>query len=146
MVCTTSFKYLQYPKAFGLIGGTFLIFFAYLTFRDAIKVSLTTSDSPRYSSAVATGAFLSLFNPYFIAWWIGVGTPLIMEAFKTMYLVGIGIMYVSHVWLDYVWLTLIATLGSLSRVKVRIYRIILIALAVIITYFGIAMIISTIAH
>ncbi|ADN49643.1 LysE family transporter [Vulcanisaeta distributa] len=128
--------------AFGIVGGAFLLFFAYLTLRDALRGSFNVSDAPRYSSAVVTGAALSLFNPYFIAWWIGVGTPLIMEAFQSMYLIGIGILYVSHVWLDYAWLTLIASLGSVSRLKISAYRVLLMALAIAIAYFGISMIIS----
>ena len=128
--------------AFGIIGGAFLLFFAYLTLRDALRGGLNVGDAPKYGSAIATGAALSLFNPYFIAWWIGVGTPLIMEAFQSMYLVGIGVLYASHVWLDYAWLTLIASLGSMSRVRVSVYRALLIALAIAIAYFGISMIIS----
>jgi threonine/homoserine/homoserine lactone efflux protein len=128
---------------FGLIGGAFLLFFAYLTLRDAIKGALTNNE-PRYNSALITGAALSLFNPYFIAWWIGVGTPLVIEAFQAMYLLGIAILYTSHVWLDYTWLTLIASLGSLSKVKATTYKALLIALAIAITYFGITMITNTI--
>jgi len=129
--------------AFGLISGAFLLFFAYLTFRDALK-GPDTKGPPRYGSAIITGAALSLFNPYFIAWWISIGTPLIMEAFQAMYLAGIAILYTSHVWLDYAWLTLIASLGSLSKVKAPAYKALLIALAVAITYFGITMIANTI--
>jgi threonine/homoserine/homoserine lactone efflux protein len=128
---------------FGLIGGAFLLFFAYLTLRDAVK-NPGIKDPPRYGSAIITGAALSLFNPYFIAWWIGIGTPLIMEAFQSMYLIGIAILYTSHVWLDYAWLTLIASLGSLSKVKATTYKALLIALAMAITYFGITMITNTI--
>ena len=128
---------------FGLVGGAFLLFFAYLTLRDALK-NPGIKDPPRYGSAIVTGAALSLFNPYFIAWWIGVGTPLVIEAFQAMYLVGIAILYASHVWLDYTWLTLIASLGSLSKVKATTYKALLIALALAIAYFGITMITNTI--
>ncbi|MGC8607153.1 MAG: LysE family transporter [Vulcanisaeta sp.] len=127
---------------FGIIGGAFLLFFAYLTLKDALRSNFSISDVPKYSSAIITGAALSLFNPYFIAWWIGVGTPLIMEAFQSMYLIGIAILYVSHVWLDYAWLTLMASLGSVSRLKVSVYRALLIILAIAIANFGISMIIS----
>jgi threonine/homoserine/homoserine lactone efflux protein len=128
---------------FGLVGGAFLLFFAYLTLRDALK-NPGMKDPPRYGSAIVTGAALSLFNPYFIAWWIGIGTPLIMEAFQAMYLAGIAILYTSHVWLDYAWLTLIASLGSLSKVKAPAYKALLTALAIAIAYFGITMITNTI--
>jgi threonine/homoserine/homoserine lactone efflux protein len=130
--------------AFGIVGGAFLLFFAYLTFRDALRGNFNVNDALRYGSAIVTGATLSLFNPYFIAWWIGVGTPLIMEAFQSMFLIGIAILYVSHVWLDYAWLTLIASLGSMSRLRVSLYRALLIALAVAITYFGITMLVSSV--
>jgi len=127
---------------FGIIGGAFLLFFAYLTLKDALRGNFNISDVPKYGSAIIAGAALSLFNPYFIAWWIGVGTPLIMEAFQSMFLIGIVILYVSHVWLDYAWLTLMASLGSVSRLKVSVYRVLLIVLALAIVYFGISMIIS----
>ena len=126
---------------FGIIGGAFLLFFAYLTLRDALRSDFNIDDAPRYNSAIITGAALSLFNPYFIAWWIGVGTPLIMEAFQSMYLIGIAILYISHVWLDYAWLTLMASLGSISRLKVSVYKVLLIVLAIAIVYFGASMLI-----
>ena len=124
---------------FGIVGGVFLIFFSYLTLRDALRSVLDSNGNYLYGSAVVTGAFLTLFNPYFIAWWIGVGSPLVMYAFQSMYLEGLAIMYTSHVWLDYAWLTLVASLGLLSRTKLSLYRIILAILAIAIAYFGVSM-------
>ena len=127
---------------FGIVGGAFLIFFSYLTLRDALRGVLGANGGYLYGSAVAAGAFLTLFNPYFIAWWIGVGSPLVMYAFQSMYLEGVAIMYASHVWLDYAWLTLVASLGSLSRIRLSLYRVILAALAIAIAYFGVSMLVS----
>ncbi|WP_069807440.1 LysE family transporter [Vulcanisaeta thermophila] len=126
----------------GLVGGSFLLFFAYLTLRDAVRAGFMGNPSIRYASAMTTGAALSLFNPYFIAWWIGVGTPLIMQAFLTAGLVGILILYASHVWLDYAWLTFVASLGSMSRVRMSVYRGLMIVLGVAIMYFGVSMILN----
>jgi threonine/homoserine/homoserine lactone efflux protein len=83
---------------------------------------------------------LSAFNPYFIIWWIGVGTPLIMEALDIGGFPMLAAFYVSHVWLDFFWLTLVASIASLGRLNAKYYRIILAALSVLVFLFGVNLI------
>jgi len=118
------------------IGGAFLLFFSYLTAKDAIKVnSLSASGSS--ASPFLIGISLSALNPFFIAWWAGVGSPLIMEAVGYWGLAGIGLLYAAHVWLDFVWLTSLARITSLSGFSLRFYKILLFALAILVAVFGV---------
>ncbi|MEO0105433.1 MAG: LysE family transporter, partial [candidate division WOR-3 bacterium] len=77
------------------------------------------------------------FNPYFLIWWLGIGTPLIYEAIKKSGFIGLSVLYIFHVSLDYFWLIFIATLSSFAKKK--IYRYLLFILGIIIIYFGIKM-------
>lgn len=130
--------------ALGIVGGAFLLYFSYLTALSALGRG-TLIDGPAASSPsqpLFTGMALTLFNPYFIAWWVGVGTPLIVQA--TEYgLLGIALFYMAHVWLDYAWLTLMSSIGSMSRVKIIVYRVILAALAAMLVYYGVYMVLSS---
>jgi threonine/homoserine/homoserine lactone efflux protein len=135
----------------GFIGAFFLLLFGYLTIKDAVrtKIDLTGSvsakaDTGKYAlSPFVTGVALSALNPYFIAWWVGIGTPLISEAMERAGLLGVGMIYVAHVWLDYVWLTFIASIASLGRGRAVLIRIIPMILGLLVIYFGIMMFRST---
>jgi len=130
----------------GLVGGLFLLFFGWLTVRDALHVKSTDFQAikPKYNSAFFVGVVLTLFNPYFLAWWIGIGSTLMMEALTSISLFAVVVFYLAHVWLDYFWLILMSTIGSTSRINLKLYRFILAALSLMIFYFGIKMITSTV--
>ena len=51
------------------------------------------------------GVGLTGLNPFFIVWWLTVGLGLVVQAVEFGALLGVFIMYVSHVWMDYAWLT-----------------------------------------
>ncbi|HEX7320836.1 MAG TPA: LysE family transporter [bacterium] len=135
----------------GFVGAFFLLLFGFLTIRDTIrtKIDLTGSgtagaDTGKYAlSPFVTGVALSAFNPYFIAWWVGIGTPLISEAMERAGLLGVGVIYVAHVWLDYAWLTFIASIASLGKGRAVLIRIIPLILGLLVIYFGIMMFRST---
>ncbi|MEM2534666.1 MAG: LysE family transporter [Candidatus Nezhaarchaeales archaeon] len=125
-----------------LAGGGFLLFFGFLTLKDALRpYSLSTSKvkaSRYYENPLVIGIMLSALNPFFIIWWFGVGSPLIYEALSLWSFQGIALMYVSHVWLDFAWLPIIAYLASLGRLNMKFLRFLLIALALAVLYFGVS--------
>ncbi len=131
----------------GFVGAIFLLVFGFSTIRDAIRVKIdlpgpgTTKEGAgkRSLSPFVTGAALSALNPYFIAWWIGIGTPLISEAMGRAGLPGVVIIYVAHVWMDYAWLTFIAGIASLGRGKAVLIKVISMILGLLVIYFGIMM-------
>ncbi len=116
-------------------GGVMLIFFAYLTAKSAFKADLSGED--RQSSPLLTGVALTGLNPFFIAWWVSVGGALITEALQNWGKAGIAVLYTSHVWLDFAWLILLAHVTSLSSFTMRLYRILLLVLAVLVALFGV---------
>ena len=90
-------------------------------------------------------AFTGL-NPYFLIWWLTVGAQLILIALEFAGLFGVVFMYISHVWMDYVWLVAIAWFAQkgVSLLTVGLYRIIMILFGVILLYFGVNFIYSVI--
>ncbi len=133
------------PKAkffLGIVGGIFLLFFGFNTIRESFQTVRSTKVAA-VQAPIIVGIALTGLNPYFIVWWIGIGTPLISEAMVKAGFFGIGLLYICHVWLDYGWLTFIAALSSLGRVQTKIHRWLLLALGAMVIWFGISMIMKT---
>jgi len=142
-------SFLKNPRAhffLGIIGGVFLLFFGFSTIRDALQISKPKEPVfHKTPSPLLTGIALTSFNPYFIAWWIGIGGPLIYEAVDRAGYIGIGLLYIFHVWLDYAWLTAIAAISSLGRLQTKIFKWVLITLGGLVIWFGISMLLIVLA-
>jgi threonine/homoserine/homoserine lactone efflux protein len=122
----------------------FIFYFAYISIRDGVRGSKPDVDEENViRSPLTAGMILTGLNPYFLLWWVTVGLPIITITLSYG-IIGILIIYLAHVWLDYVWLTFIAGLGEygsqlLSGWK---YRALLIAIGVILIIFGVSLIIT----
>ena len=125
----------EFSTILSFVGGAFLLFFAYLTARDAIKAG-SLSFSTSSTSPILVGISLSALNPFFIAWWVGVGSPLIIEAVAYWGIAGSGLPYIAHVWLDFAWLTSLSKITSFSGFSLKLYKIILLTLAALVAVFG----------
>jgi len=81
---------------------------------------------------------LTGLNPYFILWWLTIGSVLIVQALAFAAIIGVLIMYISHVWMDYAYLTAIAHLGKRGKnlIGSRYYKLVLIAFGLILIYYG----------
>lgn len=129
---------LTQPAAVSLLsiaGGAMLIFFAFMTAKSAFSKAEERSESS--ASPFSTGVALSALNPFFIAWWAGIGAVLISEALSLWGYAGIAVLYLSHVWLDFAWLILLAHITSLAIFSTRTYRVLLISLAALVFLFGV---------
>jgi len=143
---TTIFKNPKANFIIGILGSIFLFLFGILTIKDAFQTNpKEQSIKQKTTSPILIGIVLTGLNPYFIIWWLGIGTPLISEAVAKAGFIGVGLLYIFHVWLDYGWLTLIAALSSLGRAQTKVYRTILFVLGLIIIWFGVNMLIKTIS-
>ena len=139
----TIFKNSSASFLLGLLGSGFLFFFGFSTIREALqKKQQDKKRVYRMPSPFLTGVALSALNPYFIAWWVGIGTPLISEAVSKAGYIGIGLFYIFHVWLDYAWLSLIAGISSLGRAQNKLVRWLFVALGALVIYFGINMLVK----
>ncbi len=94
----------------GFVGSFILALFGYM------QLKSNSSDDSFETKFMGGSAFwigfsLSAFNPYFIVWWATVGLKLVIDALSMASLIGILIMYIAHVWIDYAWLSFICYLA-----------------------------------
>ncbi len=126
----------------GAVGGIALIGFGSLQVYETIK-SKTGSDGTSKTkrppaSSLVLGLALTGLNPYFILWWLTIGSVLIVQALAFAAIVGVLLMYVSHVWMDYAFLTAVAHMAKKGRTIFgsRYYKLILIGFGLILIYYG----------
>ncbi len=126
----------------GFVGGVGLIGFGLFQVYETIKGNPDRGQLPKAKSVPASSLVLGLaltgLNPYFILWWLTVGSVIIVRALAFAAIVGVLIMYASHVWMDYAFLTAIAHLGKKGQAIVgsRYYKFALITFGLILVYYG----------
>jgi threonine/homoserine/homoserine lactone efflux protein len=139
----------------GLAGGTSIIIFAIIqiinTARKERSKSIFNNSNHRVSfiadKPVLLGIIFSALNPFFIAWWLTVGLTLISDSISLFGVVtGSILLFSFHIWMDYVWLILTSYLISkgVSIIKTRYYYFLLVGLNIILTFYGMYMIVSSI--
>jgi len=123
-----------------LIGGIFLIYFAFTQLISLRKSVINVSEGRR--NAFLAGIMLTAFNPYFIVWWLTVGAKLVMDSMQ-LSPSGVLLMYILHVWMDFAWLTFIAYMFYKgSRVNELALKMMLGILSFILIFFGLEFIYS----
>jgi threonine/homoserine/homoserine lactone efflux protein len=134
----------------GLVGGIGLICFGALQIYDTLKNRPEFGDAPKAGnipgSSLLLGLALTALNPYFILWWLTIGSVLIVQALAFAAITGVLIMYAAHVWMDYAYLTTIAHLGKQGRgiIGSRYYKLVLVAFGVILIYYGSTFLLNTV--
>lgn len=131
----TLFKDYTFIRISSFVGGIFMIYFGYLTLRDVFsKREINPSRFEGYP--ILVGITLTALNPFFILWWVGIGSPLILESVMTWGLISLVPFYIAHVWLDFVWLTALAHATSLSGKVEKVYRAVVFSLGTLLVLFG----------
>ncbi len=130
----------------GLIGGVGLICFGGMQLYETLKKKTSKawiSNLP--GSSILLGLVLTGLNPYFILWWFTIGSMLILQALTYAALLGVFIMYLSHVWMDYAFLTALAHFGKKGKAFLgsRYYRLILFAFGIILVYYGVTFLLAS---
>lgn len=134
----------------GLVGGLGLIGFGilqiYQTVKSKTNLSSNTKTGRLPASSLVLGFALTGLNPYFILWWLTIGSVLIVQALAFAAIIGVLIMYVSHVWMDYAFLTALAYFAKKGKsiVGSKYYKVVLIAFGLILVYFGLSFTIGAI--
>jgi len=132
----------------GIVGGVFLIIFGIFQIRSSIQLKTidTKKSKSSFSHLFLIGLAFTGLNPLFIIWWLTVGAELILISLAFAGLLGVVIMFICHVWMDYAWLTSIAYFAKKGTqiIGSKGYRILISIFAVILIYFGITFIISAI--
>ena len=136
----------EFRTIISILGAITLFVFAFLQIKTILnknkKISTKLKQGP-----IITGILLSGLNPFFIIWWLTIGLKLISDAMAIWAFVGILIVFVLHIWMDFVWLGATAFLISKSKkiISNTNYKIIVLALSAILIYFGITFLIDVIS-
>jgi threonine/homoserine/homoserine lactone efflux protein len=123
----------------GVFGGIILLVFGIYQILSAFR---TTEVKPKETASSSRlfiiGMLFTGLNPYFIIWWLTVGSNLILLALEFAALAGVVFMFVCHVWIDYVWLTGVAYFSKrgMNALGSNWYRMLLGIFGVILIYFG----------
>ncbi|MEM1645016.1 MAG: LysE family transporter [Ignisphaera sp.] len=132
-----------------VFGATLVLFFALSSIREgllglkhgkAFHVSTSTSS---LKNPIVVGILFTGLNIWFLVWWLSIGIDLISLATKAGF-IGIPVLFLSHIWLDYLWLCLVAEAGRRGRqiMDTKSYSILILALGIILAVFGINMVIK----
>jgi threonine/homoserine/homoserine lactone efflux protein len=124
----------------GIARDVFLLIFGALQIRYFLR---SKSDTPEYGwitsrNPLLLGLAFTGMNPYFIVWWLAVGSTLVVNALTLASLMGLLLMYVSHVWMDYAWLTAVAHFAHVGTkiAGARWYRVAMILFGATMILFG----------
>ncbi len=133
----------------GILGGIVLILFGvfqvYKTF--IVSSEEQKQKAPSYRHLFFIGIVFTGLNPYFIIWWLTVGAQLIIISLEFAALIGVVFMYICHVWMDYVWLTSVAHFAKKGTniLGLKWYKPLMTVFGIILIYFGVSFIISSIS-
>jgi threonine/homoserine/homoserine lactone efflux protein len=134
----------------GIIGGTFLLAFGVLQIHQFLisKSDVFVEKSISLRNPLLLGLFFTGLNPYFIIWWLTVGLKLISDSIVFASWAGVLLMYVAHVWMDYVWLTATAYLAKRGTGLVGSsgYRIFMAVFGGILVCFGLYFLLSALRY
>ena len=128
----------EFKILISIFGAITLFVFAAIQIKTALQEKKNNTTKPKQGPLV-TGVLLSALNPFFILWWLTIGFKLILDAMLIWAFTGILILFVMHIWMDFVWLGGIAHLASKSSriMSNRNYKILMIILSLMLVYFGI---------
>ncbi|MCS7110690.1 MAG: LysE family translocator [Ignisphaera sp.] len=122
-------------------GSGVVLFFASLLIRDSIRGS-SNSFKNRSINGVAnafiTGFLFTSLNVFFLLWWLSVGFSLILTALELGF-TGLLTMFLAHIWMDFLWLSLVAEAGKRGRILLggKGYRVMLAVFGILLLFFGI---------
>ena len=121
-----------------ILGAAGLFVFAILQIRSITKEKFGIETKSGQGPFVA-GILLSALNPFFIIWWLTIGLVLISESIQNFGIIGIIILFLFHIWMDYAWLFTIAAFSSKAKnyLSKRNFKIIIVGLSIVLIYFGI---------
>ena len=135
---TTAFKTFA-----GVAGGIVLLVLGTLQLKSAKTASLGDKSfnevAVKRGRSFWIGFSLTALNPFFIAWWLTIGTKLIYDSTEVAASAGPLLLFILHVWLDYAWLSSLAHASNSGRRLFgdRYYRAILFVLGIVLLFFGV---------
>ena len=128
----------EFRPTITILGAITLFVFAGIQIKSILKQDKIIHENQR-SNPIIIGIMFSALNPFFIIWWITIGFKLISDAMIMWSFFGMLILFVLHIWMDFVWLGATAFLASKSSKLIRNkgYKILITGLSFALIYFGI---------
>jgi threonine/homoserine/homoserine lactone efflux protein len=150
-------------KVIGLIGGVSITLFSLIQLSSILnrrKVIAPTrtngSGSKKYilkinskrNGPLILGIVFTAANPFFLIWWSTIGLKLISDSiFLFGTILGIVFVFFFHIWMDYAWLSITSFIISKGTLilQTRFYNVLLLILSVLLTLYGLYIIVLNIA-
>jgi threonine/homoserine/homoserine lactone efflux protein len=133
--------------AIGVAGGVVLLLFGVMQIRSALTSNYreTTQKEVTTQNLLVTGLAFTGLNPFFIVWWLTAGANLILLALEFASFTGVVFMFLCHVWIDVVWLTLVAHFAKMGTnvVGQSWYRVIMAVFGFALVYYGLTFLAAT---
>ncbi len=127
----------EFQKIIAFFGALGLFAFGGLQIRSILKTrensKIKSTNGPFFA-----GIILSGLNPFFLIWWFTIGFKLIADSLILWSFTGIFILFLMHIWMDYLWLGSTAFLAKKSAyiLSKKYFKIFIIILSAILFYFG----------
>ena len=133
----------------GVAGGSVLVAFGVIQILGSLRSEPQghqTKDELAYHNIFILGLVFTGLNPFFIIWWLTAGAQLVILSLEFASLAGVFLMYLCHVWMDYVWLTAMAHSAKigLNIVGFKWYRLVMTMFSAVLIYFGLTFLIDSI--
>ncbi len=128
----------EFRIVISILGAITLFGFAILQIKTVLQKKENTISKIKHGPLV-TGIVFSVLNPFFIIWWLTIGFKLIADAMLIWAFSGILVMFLLHIWMDFVWLGGVSFIASKSSriLSNRNYKILMMGLSLMLIYFGI---------
>ncbi len=132
----------------GVTGGVVLVTFGAMQIYSSFvskRGGFEKNDKTASRNLFLIGLTFTGLNPFFVVWWFTVGAQLIIIALEFASLAGVVLMYLCHVWMDYVWLTATAHFAKMGMnvVGFKWYRLVVAIFGVVLIYFGLTFLASS---
>ena len=133
----------EFRTIISILGAITLFVFATIQIKTVLRKEKIKISNPKQGPLIA-GILLSALNPFFIIWWLAIGFKLISDAMILWSFVGILIMFVLHIWMDFVWLGAVSFFASKSSgiLSNRNYKVLMLGISGMLVYFGITFLIE----
>ena len=133
----------EFRTIISILGAITLFVFATIQIKTVLRNEKIKTSNPKQGPLVA-GILLSALNPFFIIWWLAIGFKLISDAMMLWSFAGILIMFVLHIWMDFVWLGAVSFFASKSSgiLSNRNYKVLMLGISGVLIYFGITFLIE----
>jgi len=144
---STILFYGQLTTIVTIIGASALIIFGSMQIIGAARSKDNNNVIPNMGlkhNSLLIGLLLTSLNPHFLTWWFTIGFKLVLDAFILASWIGILVMFFSHVWMDYAWLTFVSYTAGKGGEKIlkRWIRPVIIILSASLIVLGITMILQ----